>query len=111
MAHEFTRAQKMEEYSNPNELGFFDPVDLFYPSLRLIVEWDGPHHYFNSINSQGEIGLGINSLTLRPFDQLKDELLRAQGYYILRIPKELNEFLNHTTIRELIEQQNPNFLF
>ncbi len=105
----FGFSPKIYEHTNAAHLGFFDPVDIFYPDMHLIVEWDGPHHYFNKIDTQGKIILGYDQLVLRPMDSARDAILRRNGHAILRIPIELNHEIKSMDIVDLIRRQNPKF--
>lgn len=107
MAFGFT--PKIYEYTNAAQFGFFDPVDIFFPEMHLIVEWDGRHHYFNKIDSNAKIIVGHDQLVLRPMDSARDAILRHNGHSILRIPIELNSHLQKTDIVDLIKKQNPYF--
>lgn len=99
---------KLTEYSNAALLGFFDPVDIFYPGRKLVVEWDGSHHYFqNVILLRDGTGLRFEGESLRPMDAVRDFILRKQGYDVLRISAPMNDRLDTIDILQLIEQQNP----
>jgi very-short-patch-repair endonuclease len=53
-------------------------VDLFYPSLRLIIQVDGPRHFFEKMPGLDEV--------LSPQDELLDAILRSACYHVVRIP-------------------------
>ncbi len=97
--------EKVFEAMEPQTLGLFDPVDLYYPNLRLVVEWDGPIHYFRQLNSSGR--LDSNAFVLRPIDSIKDQSLRQLGISVLRWPKHLNHLVERVDIEGIILSQNP----
>jgi hypothetical protein len=107
LADLFVGESKIEEYSNPGVLGFYDPVDIFYPDLMLVVEWDGRHHYFRKlVETDGRIADLIEG-GLRVIDKVKDHILRRQGYRILRVSYLINHQLDTANLLDLIQQQNP----
>jgi hypothetical protein len=107
LAEIFPGEQKIEEYSNPGVLGFYDPVDIFYPDRMLVVEWDGRHHYFrNIVQVDGRI-TEFTSGGLRTMDLVKDAILRKQGYQVLRVSYLITQHIETINILELIQQQNP----
>lgn len=95
------RTEKRREYANPILPGFYDPVDVFYPEKRLILEWDGPQHYFRSLWPDGRLNTDIPRV-LRPIDQIKDKSLARQSYQVLRISPELTDILPLLEIEELL---------
>ncbi len=97
--------EKVFEAMEPQTLGLFDPVDLYYPNLRLVVEWDGPIHYFRQLNDRG--GLENHVFVLRPIDAIKDQSLRQLGISVLRWPKHLNHLVERVDIEAIIQSQNP----
>jgi very-short-patch-repair endonuclease len=105
----FASDKKIEEYSSPGVIGFYDPVDLYFPNQRLIVEWDGFHHYFQYLKADGSVVRSQENLILRPLDQAKDTVLRKNGYRILRISPLLNNQIETLSgIRRLLEEQNTS---
>jgi very-short-patch-repair endonuclease len=108
----FRGEAKISEYSNPALLGFYDPVDILYPRIQLVVEWDGRHHYFRNVSLEADTATGAEQLVfrgnvLRPIDQVRDRILRRQGYRILRISMQMNEQLETMDIMQLFQEQNP----
>ncbi len=104
----FPRTKFVNEYSDPQRIGFYDPVDLMIVEPRLIIEWDGAHHYFRQIAMNGTVLDGQADLVLRPTDQARDRLLRDAGYRILRISPPLAKQLDFIDIPALIQEQNPS---
>ncbi len=104
MDHEFPHSLGQTEYADPTRPGFFDPVDLYYSDLRLVIEWDGGQHYFRTLLETGDLAPGTQ---LRPFDAAKDATLRRQGFLVLRLSSEDSTLLENFSLRELIEKQNP----
>lgn len=105
----FGFSPKEYEFSSAAQFGFFDPVDIYYSDLRLIVEWDGPHHYFKKIDHNANWIKGHEQLVLRPMDRARDAILKRHGYSIFRISSELNNQIGTTDIVDLIKEQNPEF--
>ena len=101
----FPNEAKKYEYFDSRMMGLFDPVDLYYPNLRLIVEWDGPIHYFKTFNPNGTINHQTN--TLRPWDKVKDTSLNTLGISVFRLNKQMNHLLETQDINEMIKKQNP----
>ena len=108
IAQSFPNETKIYEYSDPSAPGFFDPVDIYYPNMRLVVEWDGVFHYYRQLNTKGQVITSSGSLTLRPMDQAKDKALRRRGVLVLRFSPELNSQLKNLNLINLIKEQNPN---
>ncbi len=102
----FPGAKFRHEYLDPNKPGFYDPVDLLIVEPRLVVEWDGAHHYFRRISQSGIVNEGQTDLVLRPADQARDRILRSEGYNILRISPPLAKQLDSLDIFALITEQN-----
>ncbi len=100
----YPNQEKVFEYMNPSHLGFFDPVDLYYPELGLVVEWDGPVHYFRQ-GLDGEV-LKPHEYRLRPLDQAKDEILRRMGISVLRWGRQHNSLLDSLDVDSFISNQN-----
>ncbi len=103
----YPRAQFKSEFSNPEQQGFFDPVDLLIVEPRLVIEWDGAHHYFRKMDLDGTVHAEQGDLVLRPADQARDRILRASGYRILRISPPVAKQLDFIDIPALIKEQNP----
>jgi very-short-patch-repair endonuclease len=103
----FSGAQFQQEFSSLRQPGFFDPVDLFIAKQQLVVEWDGPHHYFRPLALDGSVREEQMDLVLRPADQARDRLLRGLGYKILRISPPLAKQLDFLDLPSLIQEQNP----
>ncbi len=96
------------EYSDANKIGFYDPVDLLIVEPRLIIEWDGAHHYYRQVSLDGTVYEDQAHLVLRPTDRARDRLLRDAGYRILRISPPLAKQLDFIDIPALIIEQNPD---
>jgi very-short-patch-repair endonuclease len=103
----YPRAKFVPEYLDANKIGFYDPVDLLIVEPKLIVEWDGGHHYFRQIATNGTVFEEQAHLVLRPTDQARDRLLRQAGFRILRISPPLAKQLDFIDIPALIQEQNP----
>ncbi len=103
----FPGSQFKYEYKDTLTPGFFDSVDLLVVEPRLVVEWDGPHHYFRSISAEGDVFVSYDLSKLRPLDTQRDRVLRAQGYRILRISPLHAKQLDALNIEGLIQRQNP----
>ncbi len=103
----YPNQEKVFEYMNPDHLGFFDPVDLFYPEIGLVVEWDGPVHYFRE-GLDSDI-LSPSQYTLRPLDRAKDEILRRMGISVLRWGRQHNSLLKDLQVDDLISSQNQGW--
>jgi hypothetical protein len=103
----YPRAKFLPEYLDANKIGFYDPVDVLIVEPKLIVEWDGGHHYFRQISTHGTVFDEQAHLVLRPTDQARDRLLREAGYRILRISPPLAKQLDFIDIPALIQEQNP----
>lgn len=104
----YPRTKFVQEYSDPNKIGFYDPVDLLLVEPKIIVEWDGGHHYFRQVITDGTVFDEQVHLVLRPTDQARDRLLRESGYRILRISPPLAKQLDFIDIPALILEQNPD---
>ncbi|MDD0851813.1 RAP domain-containing protein [Halobacteriovorax sp. GB3] len=52
-------------------------IDIFIPEHHLVVEVDGPTHYF--MNKAGEY-------IPRPMEQMKEDLLKAKGLKVIHVP-------------------------
>lgn len=76
-----------KEFSRDGLIGFFDPVDIYYPRLGLVVEFDGNHHYFRSLTLEGQFA-NNTAYVLRPMDQAKDMSLQAMGVAVLRVRRD-----------------------
>ena len=97
---------KVYEYMDGLKPGFFDPVDIYYPNQRLIVEWDGAHHYFKPMSIEGHLKSELKDLVLRPYDQGKDRALKMAGYRVIRFSRQRNYELNNLDVESLILEQN-----
>jgi len=97
------------EATNSYRPGFFDPVDLFCMQGKIIVEWDGMQHYHRQLSPQGKILGSPETFTLAPRDQLKDQVLRNQGLFIVRFQKHHFQGFSEEEIITLIQRQEPNF--
>ena len=98
--------EALREVMNPYEPGFFDPVDIYYPSLKLVVEWDGFHHYFRFIDHKANVLDDIPEI-LRPMDAARDSSLRLSGLKVLRFQRRDNHRLNDLIVIDMINEQNP----
>lgn len=87
--------------------GFFDPVDLLIAEHKIVVEWDGLHHYFRPLNEDGSLRERHEDLVLRPLDQSRDRQLRLLKYRILRISPVHARHLDDLDIETLLNEQNP----
>lgn len=103
----FPGSQLKYEHKDTLTAGFFDSVDLLVVEPRLVVEWDGPHHYFKTMSNEGDVFASYDLSQLRPLDTQRDRVLRAQGYRILRISPTHAKQLDSLNIESLIQQQNP----
>jgi len=103
----FPDQERFLEYSETQTAGLFDPVDIFIPSQRLIIEWDGLLHFFNPVTDNGIIDYSADLRVLRPLDQIKDRVLRMQGYRVLRVTPDMKLQWLDVPLSYLIEQQNP----
>ncbi len=66
-------------------------VDLYLPAHKIIVELDGAQHY--QLDAQGKRVLVLQ-------DQRRDEVLKAMGYTVIRIPNDQAD----VEVRRLLEQ-------
>lgn len=105
MEHEFPNQTVIDEYSDPLQPGLFDPVDLYYPDLKLIIEWDGFQHYYRRLRENGQ--LDENFYEIRLFDQIKDAVLRKNGFLVLRLSRFDQTKIDTLSLRDLIQEQNP----
>ena len=103
---EFPNQTKKIEHFDANKQGFFDPVDLYYPGLRLVVEWDGSIHYFRTFKEDGTIDYSV--FVLRPWDVIKDSSLKKLGISVFRVSEEINLLIGLVPVKDLIRDQNPN---
>lgn len=101
----YPRQEKLFEFMDASQWGFFDPVDLYYPNLRLVVEWDGPIHYYRRMTPDGALDPG--AYILRPIDTIKDQSLRRLGVAVLRWGRHQNHLTETVDIEALIHQTNP----
>lgn len=105
----FDSSSKEYEKTQAFTPGFFDPVDVYFPKLQLVLEWDGPHHYFRSFNNKGEFLTDLANIVLRPIDQIKDNASRKRGLRVIRYSKQNDPLKDNFDLLEDIKRQNSHY--